>query len=151
MHEVTQLVAPEAEGPAALVAYIRRDVGLGDLTGGELRYTTRQSAYDLKKLRGKGLLAKAHPNGRRYQTEPDALRTMSGLIVLRQKVIEPLLKYLGRAKSGNVPRETAKLDQYFRDMQHVMVKVFQELHLIGEHTRNKVLAIGWASRRVQRA
>lgn len=124
---------------------------INELTGGELHYTTRQSAYDLKKVRGKGLLLKAHPNARRYQAEPDALRTMSGLIVLRQKVIEPLLKYLGRAKSGNVPRETAKLDQYFRDMQHVMVKVFQELHLIGEHSLNKVLAVGWTSRRQRRA
>ena len=70
---------------------------------------------------------------------------MSGLIVLRHKVIEPLLKYLGRAKSGNVPRDTAKIDQYFRDMQHLMVKVFQELHLLGEYSLRKVLAITTAA------
>ena len=114
---------------------------VNELTGDELGYTARQSAYDLKKLRGKAMIVKTHPNARRYQAVPDGLRTMSGLVVLRQKVIEPLLKYLGRAKSGNVPRETAKLDQYFRDMQHVMTKVFQELHLTGEYFLNKVLAI----------
>ncbi|MEW6199777.1 MAG: hypothetical protein AB1601_14075 [Planctomycetota bacterium] len=114
---------------------------VNQLTGNELRYASRQSAYDLRKLRGKQLVVKTHPKARRYQSTPDALRTMSGLIVLRQKVIEPLLKYLGRAKSGNLPRDTAKIDRYFRDMQHVMTKVFQELHLIGEHSIRKVLAI----------
>lgn len=111
------------------------------LTGGKMNYTTRQSAYDLRKLRGKDLLHKIHPRARRYLPTPDGLRTLSGLIVLRQKVIEPLLKYLGRAQSGPVPRDTAKIDQYFRDMQHSMSHVFAELHLAGEYSRNKVLAI----------
>jgi len=82
------------------------------------------------------------PSAVRVKVEYDAgAGALSGLIVLRQKVIERLLKYLGRAKSGNVPRDTAKMDQYFRDMQHLMVRVFQELHLIGEYSLNKVLAI----------
>jgi hypothetical protein len=111
------------------------------LTGGGLNYTARQSAYDLKKLRGKALLAKVHPTSRRYLVPTDALRTLSALIVLRQKVIEPLLKYLGRAKCGNLPKDTAKIDRLFRDMQHSMAKVFRELHLIGEYSLSKVLAI----------
>ncbi len=85
--------------------------------------------------------SRGHPTARRYQATGDALRTMAGLVVVRQKVIEPLLKYLGRAKSGNVPRDTAKIDQLFRDMQHSMAKVFQELHLIGEPSLRKVLTI----------
>jgi len=114
---------------------------VNELTGDQLGYTSRQSAYDLKKLRGKSFVVKTHPNGRRYQATPDGLRTMSGLMVLRQKVIEPLLKYHGRAKSGPLPRGVIKLDRYFRDMQHLMSRVFQELHLIGEHSVRKVLAI----------
>ena len=114
---------------------------VNELTDGQLNYTVRQAAYDLKKLRGKQLLTKAHPKARSYLTTPEALRTMSGLIVLRQKIIEPLLKYLGRAKSGPVPQDTAKIDQLFRDMQHSMAQVFKELHLTGEYTRSKVLAI----------
>lgn len=118
---------------------------VNELTGGQMNYTSRQSAYDLKKLRGKDLLAKRHPTSRRYQPTADALRTLSGLIVLRQKVIEPLLKYLGRAKSGPVPRQTAKIDRHFRDMQHSMAHVFEELHLAGEYSRNKVLAIKYVA------
>ena len=114
---------------------------VNELTDGQLNYTVRHAAYDLKKLRGKTLLTQTHPKARRYLTTPEALRTMSGLIVLRQKIIEPLLKYLGRAKSGPVPRGTAKFDQLFRDLQHSLAQVFKELHMTGEYTRNKVLAI----------
>ena len=104
-------------------------------------YTPRMSAYDLKKLRGKNLVEKTHAKSRRYQSSPDGLRTMSGLVVLRQKVIEPLLKYLGRCKGGNLPKQTAKIDQYFRDIQHTMSDIFKEFHFAGEYTLNKVLAI----------
>jgi hypothetical protein len=114
------------------------------LTGGRLPYTLRQSAYDLKKLRGKGLLTKTHPSGRRYLAVPDGLQALSGLLVLRQQVIEPLLKYHGRAKSGPLPRDAVQIDRYFRDMQHLMSKIFREFHLIGEHSITKVLAMAIA-------
>lgn len=114
---------------------------VNSLTGGKFNYTVRQSAYDLKKLRGKGVIVKTHPNARQYQVTPEGARTLNGLIVLRHKVIEPLLKYHGRAKSGNLPQATAKLDGYFREMQHLMSKAFQELHLIGEQSITKMLAI----------
>ena len=114
---------------------------VNELTGDELNYTPRQSAYDLKKLRGKALVAKTHRNARRYQATSGGLKTMTALIVLRHKVLEPLLRYLGRAKSGPVPRDTAKIDQHFRDMQHLMAKVFLELHLIADHSVRKLLAM----------
>jgi hypothetical protein len=118
---------------------------VNELSGGQMKYTPRQSAYDLKKLRGKKLLNKLHPGARRYQATKEGLRTLMGLMVLRQKVIEPVLKYMGRAKSGTVFKETAKLDQHFRDMQHSMACVFRELHLIGEYSLSKVFAIKSAS------
>jgi hypothetical protein len=87
-------------------------------------YTPRQSAYDLKKLRAKGLLEKTTPHSRRYRPTKDGLRTMSGLIVLREKVLRPLLRYHGRCKSGPKPEATAKIDHLYqnvqREMQHVL-------------------------------
>lgn len=114
---------------------------VNSLTGEQLGYTVRQSAYDLKKLRGKGLLDKTHPNGRQYQTTPEGSRTLNGLIVLRHKVIEPLLKYHGRAQSGPLPQGTVKIDRYYREMQHLMSKAFHDLHLLGEHSIRKLLTI----------
>jgi hypothetical protein len=50
----------------------------------------RRAAYDLKKLRGKGMVRKIGTS-RRYEPEPDGLRAMTALVVLREKVIKPLL------------------------------------------------------------
>ncbi len=87
-------------------------------------YTARQSSYDLKKLRAKGLVEKTASRSRRYRATKDGLRTMSGLIVLREKVLRPLLRYHGRCKSGPKPEATVKIDHLYqnvqREMQHVL-------------------------------
>ena len=53
-------------------------------------YQSRQAAYDLKKLRGKELVSKIG-NSRRYRPTPTGLKAMAALMVLRDKVIMPLL------------------------------------------------------------
>jgi hypothetical protein len=93
-------------------------------------YTPRQAAYDLKKLRGKGLVEKLAPHGRRYRATPDGLRTMAGLIVLREKVVKPLLRYKGRCKSGPLPRETADIDRCYQAVQRQMQHLFKALNLV---------------------
>lgn len=108
-------------------------------------YTPRQAAYDLRKLRGKAMVEKVTPRSRHYRASPDNLRCCSALLLLREKVLEPLLKYHGRAKNGNVPKATAKIDQYFRDIQHIMTKVFLELHIIDDTSRTKLFMIKRAS------
>lgn len=117
---------------------------VNELTGGKLNYTPRQSAYDLKKLRGKELVTKTHPRGRRYQATKTGLRTMSGMIILRHQIIEPLLKYHGRAKSGPLPQDAVKIDRQFRKMQHLMTDIFREFHLIEEQSINRVLSMAMA-------
>jgi hypothetical protein len=103
-----------------------------ELTGNASNsYTARQSAYDLKKLRAKGLVEKIAPHSRRYRPTKEGLRTMSGLIVLREKVLRPLLRYHGRCKSGPKPRATATIDHLYqnvqREMQHVLTALkFEE-------------------------
>jgi hypothetical protein len=56
----------------------------------ESAYGPRRAAYDLKKLRRKGLVRKIG-SSRRYETQADGLRAMTALVVLREKVIKPLL------------------------------------------------------------
>ena len=51
-------------------------------------YSTRQGAYDLRKLRGKQLLTKPGRT-RRYHMPGDAARTITALLTLRDKVIAP--------------------------------------------------------------
>jgi hypothetical protein len=53
-------------------------------------YTSRQAAYDLRKLRGKHLILKPGRT-RRNQVPPSAARTITALLALRDRVIAPVL------------------------------------------------------------
>ena len=56
----------------------------------ENEYRPRHASYDLKKFRGKGLV-NLRKNSRRYQVPLEGLRSMSAFLVLREKVLLPLL------------------------------------------------------------
>jgi hypothetical protein len=55
-----------------------------------LQYQSRQAAYDLKKLRGKKFIRKIQ-RSHRYEPLSHGLRAMTALLVLRDKLIRPLL------------------------------------------------------------
>jgi len=57
-------------------------------------YTPRQAAYDLKKLRGKNLVRKLD-HSRRYEPVPEGLQNMAALLILREKVLKPVLAGAG--------------------------------------------------------
>lgn len=103
---------------------VREIMGKGGAT-----YSSRQSAYDLKKLRGKGLVRKTSPRGRHYEPTPDGLRAMAALVVLREKVIKPLLTYNGRCKPGSKTASTAGLDARYQAVQREMQHLFRYLQI----------------------
>lgn len=94
-----------------------------------MTYTSRQSAYDMKKFRGKDLVRKTSPRGRYYEPTPGGLRAMAALIVIRDKVIKPLLTYNGRCKPGSKTSATVDLDARYQAIQREMQRLFHHLHL----------------------
>jgi hypothetical protein len=82
----------------------------------ESAYGPRRAAYDLKKLRGKGMVRKIG-NSRRYELERDGLRTMTALVVLREKVIRPLLAASQRPDSQTKPNHPTPVDQHYEYLQ----------------------------------
>jgi hypothetical protein len=65
-------------------------------------YNTRQGAYDLRKLRGKHLVAKP-ARTRRYHVPGLAARTISALLTLRDHVIAPILAGVKTRRHDHVP------------------------------------------------
>jgi hypothetical protein len=61
-----------------------------------------RAQHDLKKLRSKGMVRKIG-SSRRYEPEPDGLRAMTALVILREKVIRPLLAASQRPASQTKP------------------------------------------------
>ena len=91
-------------------------------------YTIRQAAYDLRKLRGHHLVAKPG-RGRRYHVPPQAARTITALIVLRQEVIGPILAGVRVPRRGRPPTHWTTVDRDYETLRVGMHKLFNDLAL----------------------
>lgn len=90
----------------------------------ESEYTARKAAYDLKKLRGKNLVRKIE-RSRRYETVPEGLQAMAALLVLREKVIKPVLAGASKPRRGRKPKDQSPLDAHYETIQFQMRNLFQ--------------------------
>jgi len=93
----------------------------------ESAYGPRRAAYDLKKLRGKGLVRRI-ATSRRYEPEPNGLRAMTALVVLREKVIRPLLAASQRPGSSAKPNHPTPIDHHY---EHLRVGMHDLLTALG--------------------
>ncbi len=89
-------------------------------------YTTRQAAYDLRKLRGKGLTDKPGRT-RRYHIPPDAARTIAALLVLRDQVIAPILAGVRSPRMGRKPAHWTRIDRDYEALRISMQELFRDV------------------------
>jgi len=83
------------------------------------RYSPSRAAYDLRKFRSKGLAAMI-PRSRRYLVDPSALRAMGALLLLRDKVVSPLLAAASMSSTAPTPRVSSTLDQRYAGVHQEM-------------------------------
>jgi len=95
----------------------------------ESAYGPRRAAYDLKKLRGKGMVRKIE-SARRYETDADGLRAMTALVVLREKVIKPLLAASQRPESQTKPYHPTSVDHHYEHLRVGMRSLFTALGMV---------------------
>ena len=91
-------------------------------------YSPRKAAYDLRKLRGKSLVARI-PKTRRYRPQKPGIRKLAGLLVIREKVIHPVLAGVCRRKAGRPPKLLNPLDAHYQNLQKEMLATLQFLKL----------------------
>ncbi len=92
----------------------------------ESEYGPRRAAYDLKKLRGKGMVGKIG-RSRRYEPVPEGLRTMTALLVLREKVIRPLLAASSHPEADAKLNNPTAIDQHYETLRLGMRDLFTAL------------------------
>lgn len=98
-------------------------------------YTVRQAAYDLKKLRAKDLVSKPGRT-RRYLVPQQGLRIVAGLVILRDKLLKPLLAALAnplapdpaRPKQGRKPNGWTNIDDHYQMLRITMHALLGDLH-----------------------
>jgi len=93
---------------------------------GQAGYTTRQAAYDLRKLRGKNLIIRPG-RSRRYQTPAPAARTIAALLALRDQVIAPILAGVRSPRRGRKPAHWTLIDRDYETLRIAMQALFHDL------------------------
>jgi len=93
------------------------------------RYDARRAAYDIRKLRGKGLINKI-PESRRYTIPPQAIRTIAALVILREKVLRPILAGVGKPKIGRRPKNWSSIDEHYEAIRRSMFTLMQDLRIV---------------------
>jgi hypothetical protein len=89
-------------------------------------YQPRHASYDLKKFRAKTWVQKIGKS-RRYQVPAAGLQLMSALLILREKVIKPVLAGAGKPKRGPKPKHQSPVDVLLQAIQMAMYNLFQTL------------------------
>ncbi len=95
----------------------------------EPSYAPRHASYDLSKLRGKGLVERVH-RSRLYRIPQRGIRILAGMLILREKVIKPVLAGLGKPRLGRPPKNINALDRHYVTLQQEMRRTFETLALV---------------------
>jgi len=95
-------------------------------------YLPAQAIYDLRKLRGKGLLERVEGR-RRYRITSEGLRVATVLSKLKDSLFEPVLRTPNRTRRRRRRPSTYPLpppDCYFRGVEELLDELceFLELH-----------------------
>jgi len=96
-------------------------------TGSLENYTSRQASYDLRKLRAKNVVRRI-PNSLRYEPNPTGLRAVTALLLLRNKVLLPLLANEGKRCVGRRDH-TEPLKIHYDNIQKEMQHAFKILNI----------------------
>ncbi|MBV9223273.1 MAG: hypothetical protein JOY85_04550, partial [Acidobacteriaceae bacterium] len=106
-----------------LARQVQRQVGRTPLS-----YSARQAAYDLQKFCAKGLVQHA-PGDHRYRTTPEGLRLTTGLLMLRERVLHPVLSALEHTPSlpASRSREALPIDELYQQLRFTLAEVLVRL------------------------
>jgi len=111
-------LSPEGFSASELAAQVRQSLSQD--------YQSRQAAYDLKKLRGKGWVSRLG-GSRRYQATAQGLRAMAALETLLDKVIKPLLAGAGKTGVPRQPNPESALEGHYEAIHREMRGLFATL------------------------
>jgi hypothetical protein len=116
---LTLAVSPDGFTVAQHAAAVQRMTGMAG-------YTIRQSAYDLRKMRGKNLAVKPG-RSRRYHIPPEAARTIAALLALRDQVIAPIIAGIRSPRMGRKPAHWTAVDRDYEQLRVSMQTLFGHL------------------------
>lgn len=91
-------------------------------------YDVRRAAYDIRKFRGKGLVSKL-PNSHRYAIPQQAVRTIAALVIVREKLLRPILAAVHKTRNSHQPKNCTSIDQHYENLRRDMFILMQDLRI----------------------
>lgn len=91
-----------------------------------LTYNRRKASYDMNKLRGKEIIERI-PRARRYSCKTTGIETLTALIILREKIIRPIIAGTVGKKAGRPPKNIHPIDQHYDNLRNEMRRTFETL------------------------
>ena len=126
MHRVIRALLALSSSPGGFTAsQLARHVGAQSALT-EYAYSSRQASYDMKKFRGKQMVVRVGKS-RRYEASPEALRTLSALLLLQDKVMKPVLASVTQPDVTSGPAHPTVLDQHYETLRTNMLATLREL------------------------
>jgi hypothetical protein len=92
------------------------------------QYSARRAAYDLAKIRGKDIVARVG-SSRRYTANFEGVRRLCAYMVLRDKVLKPMMAGAGRSRVGQLPQKIHPLDLHYQTLLRELEATFGTLGL----------------------
>jgi len=80
------------------------------------------------------MLVRRIERSRRYAVDPPGLRTLCAYVLLREKIIKPLLADVVRPR-GRPPKVVAPLDQHYVALRDELRRTFQTIGLVAAWTK----------------
>jgi len=120
---VIEAIIPLAAKPRGFTSSDLAEAVQSRQTTGDNEYSSRKAAYDLKKFRGKNIIRKIE-NSRRYEPTPEGIKMMAALLVIREKIIKPVLAGAGKPKRGPKPKNLSPVNKHYKNLQSEMHSLF---------------------------
>ncbi len=89
-------------------------------------YHSRQASYDLKKFRGKDLVRRIG-HSHRYEATETGLKSMTAFLILRNKILIPLLSGAEKRINKSKPMSMYEIDVHYENIQSEMQEIFDIL------------------------
>lgn len=110
--------SPQGFSVADLASKVREILGYT-----EDEYKSRHASYDLRKLRAKNWVRKIEQT-RKYEVVPEGIKALTALLVLREKVIKPVLSGAGKSENAPKPKRLSPIDTQYQALQTALVTLF---------------------------
>ena len=91
-------------------------------------YTPAKAAYDIRKLRGKGLVVKIEKS-RKYKTTKKGIETIIAVLALTQKTIPTILSSINKDAISDNPEEMQDIDRIYLNIRNEIKEIQQQYGL----------------------